>query len=54
VLKVLGPLINEARRIEIENFSNVSNSLEKVSTILEKKRRWRLLDFIKIEVIEEL
>ena len=53
VLKVLGPLVKEARRIEMENFGAISNSFEQAIGVISNKRKWKISEFIKIKVIEE-
>jgi hypothetical protein len=57
VLKVVSPLIKEAQRIEMQNFEAISSALSVVNSGIKKeerpKRKWRLSDFIKIEVAKE-
>jgi predicted transcriptional regulator len=59
VLKVVSPLIREAQRIEVHNFEAISSALSgaKITSgvIKEKrpKRKWKLSDFIKIQIVEE-
>jgi predicted transcriptional regulator len=59
VLKVVSPLIREAQRIEVHNFEAISSALSgaKVTSGVEKekrpKRKWKLSDFIKIEIVEK-
>jgi predicted transcriptional regulator len=59
VLKVVSPLIREAQRIEVRNFEAISSALSgaKITSrqIKEKspKRKWKLSDFIKIEIVKE-
>ena len=51
VLKVMGPLVKEARRIQVRNFEAISSVLSGVTfnsgKVEEKKPRWKLSDFIK-------
>jgi predicted transcriptional regulator len=59
VLKVVSPLIREAQRIEVHNFEAISSALSGAKftsgVIKEKrpKRKWKLSDFIKIQIVEE-
>ena len=59
VLKVVGPLIREAQRIEVRNFEAISSALSgaKFTSGIKKekrpKRKWKLSDFIKIEIVKE-
>ena len=59
VLKVVSPLIREAQRIEVRNFEAISNALSraKFTSGIKKekkpKRKWKLSDFIKIEIVKE-
>ena len=57
VLKVVGPLIREAQRIELRNFEAISRALSgAVNSGIKKekrpKRKWKLSDFIKIEIVK--
>ena len=63
VLKVMGPLIREAQRIQVRNFEAISSAISVVpfnsGKVEEKKSRWklsipkwRLSDLIKIEIEE--
>ena len=51
VLKVIGPLVREAQRIQMRNFEAISSALSGATLtsgkIKEKKPRWNLSDFIK-------
>ena len=51
VLRVLDPLVKEALRIELQNFEAISSVLEGAKLVPEKKRRWRLSDLIKVEIV---
>jgi DNA-binding HxlR family transcriptional regulator len=51
VLRVLDPLVKEALRIELQNFEAISSALEGEKLVPEKKRRWRLSDLIKVEIV---
>ena len=57
VLKVVGPLIREAQRIEMLNFEKVSSVLSEAINARMKakkpKRKWKLSDLIKIEIVKE-
>lgn len=53
VLKVLAPLVREAQRIEVQNFEAISSALGEAKFSSEKKHRWKLSDFIKVEIVEE-
>jgi len=59
VLKVVGPLIREAQRIEMRNFEAISSALSgaKFTSGIKKekrpKRKWKLSDFIKIQIVKE-
>jgi predicted transcriptional regulator len=58
VLKVVSPLIREAQRIEVRNFEAISSALSgAVNSGIKKekrpKRKWKLSDFIKIEIVKE-
>jgi hypothetical protein len=53
VLSVLGPLVKEAKRIELQNFEAISIKLDKAAQSYKKKRGWNLSDFIKIEIVKE-
>ena len=59
VLKVVGPLIREAQRIEVRNFEAISSALSgaKFTSGIKKekrpKRKWKLSDFIKIQIVKE-
>lgn len=58
VLRVVGPLVKEAQRIQKRNFEAISNALSVVTKpgVGEKKkpkRKWKLSDFIKIEIVKE-
>jgi len=54
VLKVVGPLIREAQRIEMRNFDAISSALSGatftsgIKKEKRPKRKWKLSDFIKI------
>ena len=56
VLKVIGPMVREAHRIQVRNFEAISNALSgaKFTSGIKKekrpKRKWKLSDFIKIEI----
>ena len=58
VLKVINPIIREAQRIQMRNFEAISSALSGATftpvVIKEKrpKRKWKLSDFIKIEIVE--
>jgi len=56
MIKVMGPMVREAQRIEVHNLERISRALAgtkfKVKQIEEKKPRWkRLQDFIKVEIL---
>ena len=69
VLKVMGPLVRAAQRIQVRNFESISSALSgaeitpdvikekkpkrKSDFIKEKRPKWKLSDLIKIEVAEE-
>ena len=53
VLSVLGPLVKEAKRVELQNFEAIKNKLDKAAQSYKKKRGWNLFDFIKIEIVKE-
>ena len=59
VLKVIGPLVREAQRIEVRNFEAISSALSDarltsgVNKDRRPKKKWKLSDFIKIEVVKE-
>jgi len=59
VLKVVSPLIREAQRIKVRDFEAISSALSGAKftsgIIKEKrpKRKWKLSDFIKIEMVKE-
>ena len=59
VLKVVSPLIREAQRIKVRNFEAISSALSgaKFTSGIKKekrpKRKWKLSDFIKIEMVKE-
>ena len=57
VLKVIGPLVREAQRIQVRNFEAISRALSgAVNSGIKKekrpKRKWKLSDFIKIEIVK--
>ena len=67
VLKIMGPMIKEAHRLQVRNFEVISNSLsgalnpEKIKKkpkrrfsefIKEKRPKWKLSNLIKIEVVD--
>jgi predicted transcriptional regulator len=57
VLKVVSPLIREAQRIKVRNFEAISSALSgAVNSGIKKekrpKRKWKLSDFIKIEIVK--
>lgn len=58
VLKVINPIIREAQRIQMRNFEAISSALSGATftpvVIKEKrpKRKWKLSDFIKIEIVK--
>ena len=56
VLKVISPIIKEAQKIQMKNFEAISGVLSgaKVTPEIkkEKKRKWKLSDFIKIEIVK--
>ena len=50
VLKVIGPLVKEAQRIQMRNFEAISSAISGATLTSgkkEKKSRWNLSDFIK-------
>ena len=51
VLKVMGPLVREAQRIEVHNLERISSALSGIAfnsgEVEEKKPRWKLSNFIK-------
>jgi predicted transcriptional regulator len=58
VLKVISPIIREAHKIEMRNFEAISSVLSgAVNSGIKKekrpKRKWKLSDFIKIEIVKE-
>jgi predicted transcriptional regulator len=58
VLRVVGPLIKEAQRIQTRNYEAISDALSVVTKpgAVEKnrpKRKWKLSDLIRIEVVKE-
>jgi predicted transcriptional regulator len=58
VLRVIGPLVKEAHRIQTRNYEAISNKLSVVAKPgVEKekkpKRKWKLSDFIKIKIVKE-
>jgi len=59
VLKVVGPLIKEAQRIEMRNFDAISSALSGatftsgIKKEKRPKRKWKLSDFIKIQIVKE-
>ena len=58
VLKVVNPLIREAQRIKVRDFEAISSVLSgAVNSGIKKekrpKRKWKLSDFIKIEIVKE-
>ena len=59
VLNVVSPLIREAQRIKMRNFEAISSALSgtKFTSGIKKekrpKRKWKLSDFIKIEIVKE-
>ena len=54
---MITPLIKEAQRIEVRNFEAISGALSAVNSVIDKekrpKRKWKLPDFIKIEIVEK-
>ena len=67
VLKVIGPMVKEAHRIQMRNYEAISNALSGTSTsdqiknkpkrrikdfIRKKRPKWKLSNLIKIEVAE--
>ena len=57
LIKVMGPMVREAQRLEIRNLERISSAIAgtkfKVKKVEEKKPRWkRLQDFIKIDIIK--
>jgi hypothetical protein len=58
VLKVVGPLVKEAQRIQTRDFEAISAALSEAESGSEEnrvekpKRRWKLSDLIKIEVVD--
>ncbi|MEJ2242095.1 MAG: hypothetical protein P8Y18_08135 [Candidatus Bathyarchaeota archaeon] len=57
LIKVMGPMVREAQRLEIQNLERISSAIAgtkfKVKKVEEKKPRWkRLQDFIKIDLIK--
>jgi predicted transcriptional regulator len=56
VLRVVGPLVKEAQRIEMRNFEAISGLLSRTkitSRIMkEKRKKWKLSDSIKIQIVE--
>jgi hypothetical protein len=58
VLRVVGPLVKEAQRIQIRNYEAISDALSVVAkpAVREEKRpkrKWKLSDFIKIKGVKE-
>jgi predicted transcriptional regulator len=59
VLKVVSPLIREAQRIQVRNFEAISSALSGttftsgIKKEKRPKRKWKLSDFIKIEIVKE-
>ncbi len=56
MIKVMGPMVREAQRIEVHNLERISRALAgtkfKVKQIEEKKPRWkRIQNFIKDEIL---
>ena len=57
VIKVIGPMVREAQRLEVQNLERISRALSstkfKVRKVEEKKPVWkRLQDIIKIDVLQ--
>lgn len=57
LIKVMGPMVREAQKLEIRNLERISSAIAgtkfKVKKVEEKKPRWkRLQDFIKIDIIK--
>lgn len=67
VLKVIGPMVKEAHRIQMHNYEAISNALSGTSTsdqiknkpkrrikdfIRKKRPKWKLSNLIKIEIAE--
>lgn len=57
LIKVMGPMVREAQKLEIQNLERISSAIAgtkfKVKKVEEKKPRWkRLQDFIKIDLIK--
>jgi hypothetical protein len=54
VLKVIDPIIREAHKIQMRSFEEISSALSAANFDTEEekrpKRKWKLSDFIKIEV----
>lgn len=55
LIKVMGPMVREAQRLEIQNLERISSVIAgtkfKVKKVEEKKARWkRLQNFIKIDL----
>lgn len=58
VLKVVAPVVREAQRIQTRNYEAISYALSVVTKpeVGEKrklKRKWKLSDFIKVEIAKE-
>jgi predicted ArsR family transcriptional regulator len=56
MIKVMGPMVREAQRLEVHNLERISRALAgtkfKVKQIEEKKPRWkRIQEFIKDEIL---
>ena len=58
VLRVVGPLVKEAQRIQTRDFEAISTALSEAEStseekLVEKQKRWwKLSDLIKIEVVD--
>lgn len=57
LIKVMGPMVREAQRLEIQNLERISSAIAgikfKVKKVEEKKPRWkRLQKFIKNDIIK--
>ena len=60
LIKVMGPMVREAQRIEVQNLERISSAIagikfkvKKVEKVEEKKPRWkRLQDLIKIDILQ--
>lgn len=58
LLKVVGPLVKEAKRIQLQNYEAISDALSvvqkpKVEEERKPKRKWKLSDLLKIEIMNK-